>query len=76
MLSSLLFAKISHQLHATRKQILSLILQNGRKISIQFKILDCLERMSMPTRKVGFTCLTVYTVTYLSMFKVRRLNKI
>lgn len=66
------FAKLSHQVHATRKNVYKILQKciRNQRLSQWSKLMSCVERLSNPKRPVGFTCLTIFTVTYASFFKV------
>lgn len=70
-------ARVSHHLHDTRKRIHRVLLQTRRMpagslnaFCTWLDVINCLERMSSPNRKVGFTCLTLFTIAYPQMVKV------
>lgn len=67
------FAQISYRVHKLKVPYLKVMITNFNKVSFtkRIKFLTCLERMSSSNRKIGFTCLTIFTVTYSSLFKVK-----
>lgn len=68
-----LFAKICCYVQQTHNLILKLTKLsslNGNLV-LWLNALSCCERMASPIRKIGFTCATIFTVTYATFFRVR-----
>lgn len=65
------FALISYKVHKTKPQLNSLIYKtNYISFRTWLNLMNCVERMSCRDKKIGFTCLTLFTVTSASLFKV------
>lgn len=67
-----ILAKLSADVHSIRKAVYRMLLFNKQQIPFKLwvKAMSCLERMSCPNRKIGFSCLTIFTMTYASFAKV------
>lgn len=64
-------ARVSYDVHSTRKAIYSMTRSHLCRMNTRLwlKAMACLERMAS-NRKIGFTCLTIFTVTYATFAKV------
>lgn len=73
----LMFSQLSYEIHNTRKCLYYFIFNNNRKIPLRvwLKGINTLERMSSKSRKIGFTCLTIFTVNYRTFLKVSCINE-
>lgn len=71
---SYLLAQVSYRIHCLKKTFFKIIFNVSIKKVLKarewLKFMSTLERMSTPNRKIGFTCLTIFTVTYAALMKV------
>lgn len=70
----LMFADIACSLQRTRKHLFKVLNCNFAKIQFKdwLKMMSCLERVSSHGKKVGLTCLSLFTVTYTSVLQVTK----
>lgn len=68
----LMFANASYHIERTRIHLGKLLLLHQQLMSFRqwIQLMNCIDRVSTKTRPVGFTCLTIFTVTNASVFKV------
>lgn len=68
------FARIAYGIVKTRKQLNQLISKQMFKSSFRnwIKLMNCVERVSNDRYQIGFTCLTIFTVTYETLFHVSK----
>lgn len=66
------FASINYRIEQTKQPLLKLarIAVEHQRFRLWVKTMACLERMISPYMQVGFTCLTIFTVTYKTFFIV------
>lgn len=65
-------ASVSCKFHQLKNSFFKLLVCKGGKMSIRLSInvLNCYESLASK-KKIGFTCLSLFTVTYSALFKVR-----
>lgn len=65
-------ADVSFSVHKLRIKTYYLLVNNNQNLSLRswIKLITCFERMSVKNKKIGFTCLSIFTITYTSVFKV------
>lgn len=72
------FAKHCFRLYRTRPAIYRMVRVNSNRIPLNnwIKAMSTLERLAAKERKIGFTCLKIFTVTYGTFFKVCARNSL